>query len=68
MTHSLEEAALPSVQHSDGSAAYSHNGYTILGTVNGPIEAQRRDELPEEAFVDVVVRPAAGLGGINVSQ
>ncbi|KAL8828681.1 MAG: hypothetical protein Q9191_002455 [Dirinaria sp. TL-2023a] len=54
MAHSPEEAALPAVQHSDGSAAYSHNGYTILGTVNGPIEAQRRDELPEEAFVDVV--------------
>ena len=68
MTQLLDEAALPSVQHSDGSAAYSHNGYTILATVNGPIEAQRRDELPEEAVVDVVVRPAAGFGGIDVSQ
>lgn len=48
----------------DGSATYSDPaGYTIIGSVNGPIEITRRDELPEEAAVDVVVRPAVGVGG-----
>lgn len=45
----------------DGSATFSQNGYTIIGAVNGPIEVQRRDELPEEAAIDVIVRPAAGV-------
>ncbi|TVY39088.1 Exosome complex component, partial [Lachnellula subtilissima] len=39
------------------------NGYTVIGAVNGPIEVQRRDELPEEAAIDVNIRPAAGVGG-----
>jgi len=47
----------------DGSATFSQNGYTVIGAVNGPIEIQRRDELPEEAAVDVIVRPSAGVGG-----
>ena len=47
----------------DGSATFSQDGYTVIGSVNGPIEVQRRDELPEEAVVDVTVRPAAGVGG-----
>ena len=68
MARPLEGATLPSVQHADGSASYSNNGFTIVATVNGPIEVQRRDELPEEAVVDVVVRPAAAFGGSHISQ
>lgn len=49
----------------DGSATFSQNGYTIIGSVNGPIEISKRDELPEEAAVDVVVRPAVGVGGMD---
>jgi exosome complex component RRP46 len=56
-------AKLSNLHRADGSAEFSHNGYTIIGSVNGPIEVQRRDELPEEAVVDVIVRPAAGVGG-----
>ena len=41
---------------------------SVIGAVNGPIEVQRRDELPDEAAVDVVVRPAAGVGGISLSS
>lgn len=52
----------------DGSATFSHNGYTIIGSVNGPIEITRRDELPEEAAVDVIVRPAVGVGGMKHPQ
>ncbi|KAL2144771.1 hypothetical protein VTI28DRAFT_8533 [Corynascus sepedonium] len=57
------EAALGVLPRSDGSAKYSHAGYTVTASVNGPIEAQRRDEHAYEAHVDVVVRPAAGVGG-----
>lgn len=60
-------AALSNLERADGSASYSWNGYSVIGAVNGPIEVQRRDELPEEAAIDVVIRPAAGVGGIGVS-
>ena len=45
----------------------------IIGAIDGPIEVQRRDELAEEAFIDVTVRPATGIEGtviplaINIS-
>lgn len=57
------EAVLSPLPKADGSATYSYAGYTITASVNGPIEAQRRDEHPYEALVDVVVRPASGVGG-----
>jgi exosome complex component RRP46 len=64
MTNSVEPTVLLSHLHrADGSATFSQNGYTVIGSVNGPIEVQRRDELPEEAAVDVLVRPAAGVAG-----
>lgn len=59
------EAALGVLPRADGSAKYSHAGYTVTASVNGPIEAQRRDEHAYEAHVDVIVRPAAGVGGEN---
>ena len=64
--HSLQmvsEGKLQPLQRADGSASYSRNGYSVLAAVNGPVEVQRRDELPEEAAIDVIVRPAAGIGG-----
>ena len=64
MTNSAEPSVtLSHLYRADGSATFSQNGYTVIGAVNGPIEVQRRDELPEEAAVDVIVRPAAGVGG-----
>ncbi|KAL8403664.1 hypothetical protein RB594_008785 [Gaeumannomyces avenae] len=56
-------ALLSHLPRADGSATYSHAGYTVTASVNGPIEAQRRDEDPYEALVDVIVRPAAGVRG-----
>lgn len=65
MPNSTEPTAVLSHLHrADGSATFSQNGYAVIGSVNGPIEVQRRDELPEEAAVDVIVRPAAGVGGM----
>ncbi|RDW78168.1 hypothetical protein BP5796_06020 [Coleophoma crateriformis] len=64
MTLSSEPTAILSHLHrADGSATFSQNGYTVIGAVNGPIEVQRRDELAEEAAIEVIIRPAAGVGG-----
>ncbi|KAK3672465.1 exosome non-catalytic core subunit rrp46 [Recurvomyces mirabilis] len=57
---------VPEVSHhplhrADGSASYCNNLFTILASVNGPIEVQRRDELAEEAAIAVNLRPAAGI-------
>lgn len=56
-------AELSHLPKTDGSANFAYGGYTITAAVNGPVEAQRRDENPFEALVDVNVRPAAGVGG-----
>ncbi|MCJ1287395.1 exosome non-catalytic core subunit rrp46 [Xylographa opegraphella] len=61
----VSEGTLSPLQRADGSASYSWNGYSVLAAVNGPVDVQRRDELPEEAAVDVIVRPAAGIGGVR---
>jgi hypothetical protein len=58
---------LTHLNRADGSATYTHNGYSIIGAVNGPIEVQRRDELPEEAAIEVNVRPAMGVGSMLLS-
>lgn len=59
----MASAALSTLYRADGSASYTNNGLSVIASVNGPIEVQRRDELPEEATIDVVVRPASGVGG-----
>lgn len=63
MVQPTTAATLVPLHSTDGSAEYSHNGFSIIGGVNGPVEVLRRDELPEEAAIDVVVRPVAGVGG-----
>lgn len=64
MASSTQPAAeLSHLPKADGSATFSYSGYTVTAAVNGPIEAQRRDENPFEAILDVNVRPAAGVGG-----
>jgi hypothetical protein len=62
-TQDQAEGRLSLLHRTDGSATFSFGGYTIIASVNGPIEAQRREENPFEAVLDVVVRPAAGVGG-----
>ncbi|KAF2826031.1 hypothetical protein CC86DRAFT_394801 [Ophiobolus disseminans] len=58
----VPEVTLTHLNRADGSATYTHNGYSIIGAVNGPIEVSRRDEMPEEATLEVNVRPAVGVG------
>lgn len=55
-------------QRADGSATYTLNGFKVIGVVNGPLEVSRRDENPEEAVVDVTVRPAVGSGGMIIYE
>ena len=54
---------LDALPHADGSAQFSAQGITVLAAVNGPLEILRRDELPDEATIDVSVRPSAGFAG-----
>lgn len=61
-------AELSHLTKSDGSATFSYGGYAVIAAVNGPVEAQRRDENAFEALVDVIVRPAAGVGGTRERQ
>jgi exosome complex component RRP46 len=49
----------------DGSATHTAHGYTVTAAANGPLEVSRRDELPEEAALEVNVRPAVGVGGTS---
>ena len=62
---SAPSAQLNPLHSADGSATYTAHGYTILGAVNGPIEVMRRDELPDEAALEVNVRPAVGVGSMS---
>lgn len=59
----MANTTLYPLHRADGSATYAKNGYSVIAAINGPIEVQRRDELPEEAAVDVTVRPCVGVGG-----
>lgn len=63
MTKVRDSVTLAPLTRADGSATSSSNGCTVIGAVNGPIEVQRRDELPQEAAIDVVVKPTSGVGG-----
>jgi exosome complex component RRP46 len=47
----------------DGSATYTDSLFSVLAAVNGPVEVSRRDELPEEATIEVNIRPGSGVGG-----
>jgi len=62
------EVVLSHLHRADGSATYTHNGYCIIGAVNGPVEVLRRDEIPEEATIEVNVRPAAGVGSMSIRE
>jgi exosome complex component RRP46 len=57
------QVALHPLRRADGSAVFSDGLYTVVGGVNGPVEVQRRDEIPDEAAIEVNIRPAAGVGG-----
>ena len=49
------------LERADGSTIFSDGLYTAIAAVNGPVEVQRRDELPEEAAIEVNLRPLSFL-------
>lgn len=63
--------ALPTLHplnRATGSARYTspNSPHTILATINGPHELPKRsDEIPDNVFVDVHVRPAVGVSGVR---
>ena len=57
---------LDSLRGADGSAVFSSEGISVLASINGPLEVQRRDEIPDEAAIEVNIRPAAGVGGMFI--
>jgi exosome complex component RRP46 len=61
----VPQVTLTHLNRADGSATYTYNGFSIIGAVNGPIEVLRRDEMPEEATIEVNVRPAVGVGSMQ---
>lgn len=61
----VPEVSLHPLNRADGSATYSSGTHTILAAVNGPVEVQRRDELPAEAAVEVNIRPSKGVGNVK---
>ncbi|KAI4099833.1 MAG: hypothetical protein LQ339_005748 [Xanthoria mediterranea] len=60
-----KDVVLSPLVRADGSASYTSDGYSVIAAVNGPVEVQRRDEIPEESAIDVVLRPAVGVGGVR---
>lgn len=62
-------ASFNPLSRTDGSASYQcpSTGFNILSSVNAPIELPgRRDALkPEEATVEVFVKPGTGQGGVG---
>ena len=65
MTQKDPYVAFGTLERADGSATYSSNGYKVICGVNGPVEVQRRDELPEEATLEVNICPASGVAGVR---
>lgn len=60
MTFQVNTSILP---NADGSAelVYTNNGTKVLCSVSGPIEPKPRQELPQQASLEIIVRPARGL-------
>ena len=62
-------ASLSPLTRADGSSSYKcpATGFNILGSVNAPVELPaRRDALkPEEATVEVLVKPGTYPGGVG---
>ena len=61
MAYGAQSASLGTLNGADGSSTVTLFGFKVTASVNGPIEVQRRDELPEEAAIEVNIRPASGV-------
>ncbi|EPS45180.1 hypothetical protein H072_840 [Dactylellina haptotyla CBS 200.50] len=64
------EISLCPLPQSDGSCQYTcpTSRTTILTSVNGPLEVRAKDELPNDATIEVVVKPGVGVGGVRETR
>lgn len=53
------------LHRADGSATYASATHAVLAAVHGPIEVQRRDELPDQAAIEIIIRPSSGVGNVK---
>ncbi|ODV81982.1 ribosomal protein S5 domain 2-like protein [Suhomyces tanzawaensis NRRL Y-17324] len=58
MSHQVETGVL---SRSDGSAQLTIGSTKVITSVNGPTEPKARQELPNLASLEIVIRPAQGL-------
>lgn len=49
------------LSQADGSAVWTQDQTKIICSVTGPVEVKGRDEIPNAATLDLVVRPSIGL-------
>ncbi|KAI3406285.2 RRP46 [Candida oxycetoniae] len=49
------------LDNADGSAELTLDDTKVLVSVSGPIESKQRQELPQQASLEIIVRPAKGL-------
>jgi ribonuclease PH len=57
-------ASLTLLPRADGSATFTAGRITVIASVSGPMEVKSRDELPDQTFIEIIVRPAVGVGGV----
>ena len=64
---SPSENQLHPLHRSTGSAHYvqKHLSQEVICAINAPVDVQRRDEIPNETYLDVHVRPNHGVGQIR---
>ncbi|EGW33128.1 uncharacterized protein SPAPADRAFT_136405 [Spathaspora passalidarum NRRL Y-27907] len=49
------------LDNSDGSAELIIGNTKVIASVSGPIEPKQRQELPNQASLEIIIRPAKGL-------
>ncbi|RVD83933.1 uncharacterized protein DFL_005705 [Arthrobotrys flagrans] len=64
------EISLNPLPQSDGSCQYTcpTSRTTILTSVNGPLEVRPKDELPNHATIEVIVKPGIGVAGVRETR
>ena len=50
----------------DGSAAFKFGPTSAIASVAGPMEVKPLYELEDRAYIEVVARPAVGVGGMHI--
>ncbi|KAF3191937.1 exosome non-catalytic core subunit rrp46 [Orbilia oligospora] len=66
----IPEISLNPLPQSDGSCQYTcpTSRTTILTSVNGPLEVRPKDELPNHATIEVIVKPGIGVAGVRETR